>query len=134
VHLDLGANMLNSSAVLKIFDAIRQNDSIYCLMFSNSSGPHQNHIKSDAFVHASQALLNNKTLGILNMSGNMLGNEGLKYFVKGFSGNKVLQLLNISQTYIDNLSISYVATILKNSRITHLDISKNKLGNEVFFS
>ena len=112
--------------------ALGKNCSLFCLNLSSNSGPHQNKVTSDALINAPLALSKNTTLGILNLSGNMIGNDGVKYLAKGLLKNSTLLWLNISQTSIDKLSAKYIIRILNKSRLTHLDISRNKLGNKVF--
>ncbi len=131
VHLDVTANQINSRAAAALMQALTKNESLYCLIMSSVSGPHQNNIKSEGVRSAARALAQNCMLGILNLSGNMLGNDGLAYIVDGLCKNKSVLSLNVSQVYIDHNSVDQITRLILNSRVCYLDLSKNRLGNAV---
>ncbi len=131
VHVDLTSNQITNQGAALLFDALRVNQSIFCFFMRNTPGPYRNVIKPGGFVRIAPMLKQNKTLGILDVSGNSAGNVGLTHIAAGLYKNFTLISLNISQTYIDQGSVEGVIQILKYSKVKYLDISKNKLDNPV---
>lgn len=114
-----------------MFEALGQNESICCLVFGNTAGPNKNQITTKAFKICTTTLAKNKTLAFLDFSGTCVGNEGTKYISTGLCKGVSLVQLSMVHTAIDHDSVESFISILKNSKIQHLNISKNRLRNEV---
>lgn len=131
VHLDITSNQISNTAASILFESLGHNESVHCLIMGNSACQSRNSIRPEGYKRCTAALIKNKTLGILNISGNLAGNQGIAHIVAGLQLNKTLQSLNISQTNLSGESVSSIIKLLKDSRIIILDVSKNNLGNNV---
>ena len=107
-----------------------KNISINCFRYTNSPSLNSNLVKPGSFIHISKLLARNKILGILDLSGNFVGNVGLNYISAGLTTNDTLISLSLSQTFINEDSISCLMDIINNTKIRYLNLSKNKLTNK----
>jgi hypothetical protein len=63
------------------------------------------------------------------ISGNAIGDKGVRYIVNALRKNKNIQQLNLSGTEMGVVGANYLAELLKvNTTLTYLDISQNPIG------
>ena len=122
--------MTHVSASL-VLESLETNQSLNCLVMANAPGPNRNVIKSQAFQTCELALAHNKTLTMLDLHDNLVGNEAIACISSGVAHNSTLTSLNISHTLLDCGCISSLLQLLQFSRIRYLDISRNHLTNIV---
>jgi Ran GTPase-activating protein (RanGAP) involved in mRNA processing and transport len=72
-------------------------------------------------------------LEILNISGNLLGLDGIKSFIKGLRGNTTLRELSLVNCEVTEHGCDYVCDALPDSELIFLDLSCNPIGNKVAF-
>lgn len=76
----------------------------------------------------------NTSLRILNLKGNILGDDGTFHLVSALQGNETIRELNIGVNEIGPLGASSIAEVLPMTSITNLNISKNFLGDEALIN
>lgn len=130
--MDLTSNHITNKGAGLIFDAVAKNICISCLILSSTAtGFCKNYFSKHALEKCQIALEKNKNLTILDLNGNCIGNNGLAYIVKGLRKGSSLVSLSLSQTGLDDGCLPSVLRIASQSKIHTLDISRNKLQNEV---
>jgi Ran GTPase-activating protein (RanGAP) involved in mRNA processing and transport len=78
-----------------------------------------------------KGLSHNKTLEILNIKGNIIGDEGMILIAESLSSSPCLKELDISLNEIGPAGFQALCDVLPQSKIEVLTCSKNFLGDEV---
>jgi Ran GTPase-activating protein (RanGAP) involved in mRNA processing and transport len=79
----------------------------------------------------SKGLSHNKTLEVLNIKGNIIGDEGMILIAESLASAPCLKELDISLNEIGPSGFQALCEVLPQSRIETLICSKNFLGDEV---
>jgi len=134
VHIDLSCTRMTSFGADLVLGGIMRNKSLISVIMENSPGLYRNHIKSTIFYALREVLNENKTITILTLNGNLMGNETLKFITDGLKNNKSLLELNLALTGLDENCIDSLLEIFKISHLRYLNLSKNKFNYTVFFN
>lgn len=89
----------------------------------------RNKVGPQAIESFKEILKFNKILTFIDISGNCIGNEGLEFLCEGLKQNKTILSLKIAQNDITSSGCEILRESLIGSKIQHLDISWNKIGN-----
>ena len=100
VKLGLGNNRIGKRGGQALIQALAYNESIVELVLSSEEGLHRNSLGPESIKPLQEILAFNKFLSILDLSGNSIGNNGLKYICNGMSDRPYLQCLKIGQNDI----------------------------------
>jgi len=101
------------------------------LNISSREGLYRNYCGEKPAQVLGQVLKTNKTLMILDISGNSIKSEGLEYMVQGIVMNNTLASLRVAQNEIQgSITIAEVLkTIVVEGNLLEFDVSDNPLGD-----
>lgn len=123
----------------RLFDALTQNNVVTTLEWS-----HKYRLDDDLAVELVDGLRKNKSITFLNLSKNMVNDDGIVKLAEMLETNTILKSLNLSAMYwqgieddvnvegkISNSSLFLLAQSLTvNRTLTHLFLSENKIDND----
>ena len=114
IRLDVSCNDLTNEGAAYLFETLAVNTSLIDLNISSKDGKYRNKIQARGISPLKQVLINNPYLQILNLSGNMIHNEGVQLICQGIleSPNKALLSLDLSETKIDDEACEYLHNVL----------------------
>ena len=102
-------------------------------MIASSASSNRNVITQQGILETRQTFQYNKTLAMLDFSGNCIGNEGIEHLSIGTQNGSALISLNCSHTALDQDCSLNMISVIRFCKIQYLDVSKNKLKNDVIF-
>jgi Ran GTPase-activating protein (RanGAP) involved in mRNA processing and transport len=70
-------------------------------------------------------------LQVLNIKGNIIGDEGCKFLAESLHHNDMLKTLDISLNEIGQQGFDSLCTALETSELESLHCSKNYIGDEI---
>lgn len=129
VLLDLTSNDISSEGTSRIFELLRNHRSLTSLNLGSVEGLNRNRVGVPGAISLARLLRMNNILTHLNISGTLLGNEGLLHLTEGLKNNKNLLSLNIGNNLLTG-SIEKFLETLAGSRLLELGLNGNKLGNQ----
>ncbi|CAF3246480.1 unnamed protein product [Rotaria sp. Silwood2] len=81
--------------------------------------------------HLATALLNNTTINKLELSSNQIGENGAQYLSNALRNNATLSLLSLNMNSIENKGLQHIAAcLIINKTITKLKLQQNKITDE----
>lgn len=81
-------------------------------------------------IRLSEIIATNKTITLLNLSCNQIGDTSTQYLAKALGTNKTITSIDLSRNRIGNLGAAHLAQVLQsNKTITSLNLSHNQIGN-----
>ncbi|KAM7393587.1 hypothetical protein PAMP_020446 [Pampus punctatissimus] len=133
-ELDLGYNSISDNGVEKLVEGlVDQNCQLKMLRLQGCE------VTSQACRYLATALRQSPKLRELDLSGNEIGDNGLKHLANGLRGAECqLEALKLSQCNIEHKGCHYLASALEknSSHLKVLDLSINMIGdkgaNEIF--
>ena len=127
VHLglnntDLGPDFLEDLATLG------ENESLASLDLASQDGQYRNRLGVQSGAVLGAVLQRNSVLSVLNLTGTMLGQEGVEALAKGMAGNQSLIWLDLSSTGSTGKACEALGRAICSSKVRHLSLRNNKLG------
>eukprot|EP00826_Nyctotherus_ovalis_P014472 TRINITY_DN14034_c0_g3_i1.p1 TRINITY_DN14034_c0_g3~~TRINITY_DN14034_c0_g3_i1.p1 ORF type:complete len:289 (+),score=34.86 TRINITY_DN14034_c0_g3_i1:526-1392(+) len=133
VHIDISSNDIGPKGATEIFKALQTNQSVTSLDMSSREGLFRNRICEQGLRKPTPTLQSNKTLTLLNLSGNSIRAAGLEKILKGLTRNHTLLSLKIASNEIEGEERTLKCLkALASAKLLELDISENPLGNYCF--
>lgn len=83
IRLDVSSNNITQEGAEYLFESLVDNHSLIDLNISSRDGRYRNRIQSIGVKPLKQVLIYNPYLQILNLGGNVIKNEGVKYICDG---------------------------------------------------
>lgn len=116
---DSGVTLENITHITKILTQSTVTDLSCCCLYIGTSGAKD----------IANALKNNKTLKILELSANQICDDGAKDIANALKNNKTLKTLELNGNQISDEGAKYIAEFLKeNSALTKLGLGGNEIG------
>jgi len=78
-----------------------------------------------------KGLKENSTLELLNIKGNIIGDDGCVFLAKALVGNKALKDLDISLNEIGPMGFQAICDVLSTTKIENFTCNKNFLGDDM---
>lgn len=130
VCINLISWAIRTKSATLIWEAIQNNETLTEINFSSLQGLYRNKIGVSAMAPLGNLLKTNKSLTILNLEGNCICDEGLKYLINGMRDhNKTLIELNIALNYISCKIIEDLSSCILTTNLERLNLESNKIGN-----
>ncbi|TNV84850.1 hypothetical protein FGO68_gene11676 [Halteria grandinella] len=132
IKVDLSCNGLTSKCSQGMYEALLKNVSIIDLDLSSKGGKQRNTLQSDGCQGLTKLLSTNPFLSFLNLSGNSIGNEGVKCIALAFKEPNTisaLQSLDLSDNDITARGSPFLRDILMQSPLLELSIRGNFIGD-----
>lgn len=130
IHIDLSSNDIKPEGAVLFFKMLEKHESVISLEFGSKDGLNKNKLGTIGSAPLREVLKNNLFLIFLSLTDCQIGPEGLGYISEGLISNRVLECLNLSHNFLTSKSLKNFFYSIKNSNITELVLSHNKIGNE----
>lgn len=130
IHIDLSSNDIKPNGASLFFKMLETHESIISLEFGSKDGLNKNKVAIIGSASLRDVLNNNIFLTYLSLEDCQIGPEGLEYISEGLLNNKTLEYLNLSHNYLTGRSMKNFFYSIKNSNITDLVLSHNKIAND----
>lgn len=130
ISLDLTSNSISSEGGAELINLLMYNYSLIDLNISSLEGLQRNTLGPAGVKPLRELLHVNHFLSILNLSGNFIGDMGICYLGEGLKKHPVntsLKSLNLQSNDITGDGAEKLYQCLKNTGVTHLNLSKNPL-------
>ena len=130
IHIDLSSNDIKPEGAHRFFLFIKKNQNIISIDLGSRDGLNKNKLSTFGSAPLREVLQVNKFLMFLSLPDCQIGNEGLNYISEGMAGNKTLAQLNLANNMLTGKSMRNFFYSLKDSSVSDLILSQNKLANE----
>ena len=130
IHIDLSSNDIKPEGAVVFFKMLEQHESVVSLEFGSKDGLNKNKLATTGTAPLREVLKNNSFLIFLSLSDCQIGPEGLGFISEGLITNKVLEHLNLARNFLTSKSLKNFFHSIKNSNISELVLSHNKIGND----
>lgn len=112
VSVDVSLNYIQSKGANYLFDSLVFNYSISHLNISNNNEIHKNHIGRKGCEGLKNLLINNQILSILDISDNLISEDGFNLLCQGLEHNLSLISLNLANNYLPYNCIQKLSLII----------------------
>lgn len=133
VSINLSGNIFNAECATVIFDCLKDNITVQEINIANREKMHRNRIGPKGCIALKDMLKVNRILSMLNIAGNNITAEGLKYLIEGLTGNDVVLSLNLSDNNLPASCIYSLMPVLLQGGVKELILRQNELVDRVIY-
>ena len=130
VHLGLNNCDLGPDFVPSLSLYLESHPSLTSIDLSSQEGLYRNRLGAQTGFAFQSILHQNPVLTVLNLSGVVLGPDGLEALAGGITGNTSLIWLDISATGLTGVSCKSLGQAICASKVKYLSVQSNKLGGD----
>ncbi|UJR19491.1 hypothetical protein I4U23_022620 [Adineta vaga] len=121
-YLDLSGNLITNFGAHRLAEALHDNKVLIKLDLKRNIG------RDCVAIGAGISIRNDQKLIFLNLSGEEITNDGMKYIANELYNNKTLEVLDLSYNELGDRGIKYLALVLRNNQTL---IKLNLFGNSI---
>ncbi|CAI2381925.1 unnamed protein product [Moneuplotes crassus] len=130
IHLDIGSNDITFEGANSFFKSMIKHKTLTSISIANSDGLHRNRIRAKGCIGLNHLLKKNKIISMLNLSGNNIGKEGVKIFLKDLDPVDMnLVYLNLTNNDLGFDCIRDLRPLFESPALSELRLSNNKLDD-----
>jgi Ran GTPase-activating protein (RanGAP) involved in mRNA processing and transport len=130
IHVDISSNEIRAEGANFFFKLLKDHESIISIDISSHEGFNKNRIGSFGVAPVREVLKHNQILKFLNLADTGIEIEGLRFIIEGLACNKSLEVLNLANNNLGNKIIKEFLKSLSSTGIVELNLSGNKISNE----